>query len=138
MGTQSFMFAALAPEDLATVVSSFQEFRAPAGTTVITQGAMVDAVEPGLFVIESGRLNVFKNGDASPVLTYTEPGQYFGDLALLYNAPRAATITAETDSLLWSIDRTTFSQLVVDASRKATAKRKSFLENVELFKGLTS
>merc|ERR1712232_888526 len=135
--SRSFMFAALAPDDLATVVSSFQEFKAPVGTTVITQGAMVDAIEPGLFVIESGKLNVFKDGGETPVFTYTEPGQYFGDLALLYNAPRAATVTAETDSLLWSIDRTTFSQLVLDASRKATAKRKSFLENVECFKGLT-
>merc|ERR1712232_1097117 len=134
---KSFMFAALAADDLATVVLSFQEYKAAAGTTVITQGAMVDAVEPGLFVIESGRLNVFKDGGTTPVFTYTEPGQYFGDLALLYNAPRAATVTAETDSLLWSIDRTTFSQLVLDASRKATAKRKSFLENVECFKGLT-
>jgi len=135
--TKSFMFAALAPDDLATVVMSFKEFQAPAGTTVITQGAEVGAVEPGLFVIESGRLNVFKDGGTTPVFTYTESGQYFGDLALLYNAPRSATVTAETDSLLWSIDRTTFSQLVLDASRKATAKRKTFLENVELFNGLT-
>merc|ERR1712232_1083011 len=134
---KSFMFACLAPEDLAKVVLAFQEYRAKAGTGVITQGAMVDAVEPGLFVLESGRLNVFKDKGEQPVLTYTEPGQYFGDLALLYNAPRAATVVADTDSILWSIDRTTFSQLVMDASRKATERRRNFLAKVECFQGLT-
>jgi len=134
---KSFMFAALAPDDLVTVVQAFKEFQAASGTTVITQGAKVDAVEPGLFVIESGKLNVFKDGGETPVFTYTEPGQYFGVLALLYNAPRAATVTAETDSVLWSIDRTTFNQFVVEASRKATERRMNFLAKVECFKGLT-
>jgi len=44
------------------------------------------------------------------------PGDAFGELALLYNAPRAATITAKVDCILWSLDRPTFTNIVKDAA----------------------
>jgi cAMP-dependent protein kinase regulator len=44
-----------------------------------------------------------------------EPGEFFGELALLYNAPRAATIKAKTNCFLWVLDRNTFNYIVKDA-----------------------
>jgi cAMP-dependent protein kinase regulator len=45
-----------------------------------------------------------------------QPGEAFGELALLYNAPRAANITAKTQCTLWSLDRSTFNNIVKDAA----------------------
>jgi cAMP-dependent protein kinase regulator len=44
------------------------------------------------------------------------PGEAFGELALLYNAPRAATITAESSCLLFALDRKTFNHVVKDSA----------------------
>mmetsp|Transcript_16747 Transcript_16747/g.30510 ORF Transcript_16747/g.30510 Transcript_16747/m.30510 type:complete len:337 (-) Transcript_16747:169-1179(-) len=133
---KSFMFAALEEEALATVIMAFQENHVEAATTVIEQGKEVNATEPALYVIESGKLSVFKKGVEKSVFTYTIPGQYFGDLAVLYNAPRAATVVADEESLLWSIDRNTFNFLVKDAAKESTQRRMEFLNSVELLKGV--
>ena len=64
--------------------------------------------EPGevLYILESGSMACTKmiNGQPQFLKQYNE-GDVFGELALLYNAPRAATIQAEKESLLWVLDR---------------------------------
>ena len=56
-----------------------------------------------------------------------QPGEGFGELALLYNAPRAASIQAKTDVTLWSLDRDTFNNIVKEASIKQREKYDEFL-----------
>ena len=72
-----------------------------------------------MFVVEDGHLDCFKlfDGENEPkkVRAY-EPGDVFGELALLYNAPRAATIIANEECQLWQLDRNTFSHIVKDAA----------------------
>jgi cAMP-dependent protein kinase regulator len=53
-------------------------------------------------------------------------------LALLYNAPRAATIIAKTDSILFSLDRECFNHIVKDAAAKKRQKYENLLESIEL------
>lgn len=65
-----------------------------------------------------------------------DEGDAFGELALLYNAPRAATITADTSCILWSLDRDTFIHIVKDASRKKREKYEKFLERVKILETL--
>ena len=54
-------------------------------------------------------------------------GDAFGELALLYNAPRAASITADSNCSLWCLDRDTFNHIVKDASSKKREKYEQFL-----------
>ena len=44
------------------------------------------------------------------------PGEAFGELALLYNAPRAASIIAKSDCILYSLDRETFNNIVKNSA----------------------
>ena len=72
-----------------------------AGATVITEGEAGSV----LYGVEEGELDCSKrlNGeDSEPTHLKTyQPGDAFGELALLYNAPRAATIVAKTSVTLW-------------------------------------
>jgi cAMP-dependent protein kinase regulator len=132
----SFMFAALSGDNLSAVIKAFQEMKIDSGTNVITEGDEVVSQQPALYVLESGKLSVSKKGQEGAVLQYTSQGQYFGELALLYNAPRAATVVADEVCTLWSIDRDTFTYLVKDAARMAVKNRIAFLEQVPILKGL--
>ena len=74
-----------------------------------------------LYVVESGELSCFKLFPGKSEETFLkkyQPGEAFGELALLYNAPRAATIIADTESVLWSLDRQTFNHIVKDAANR--------------------
>ena len=74
------------------------------GQVVIQEGDEGDC----LYVVASGQLKctkVFKGNTEPTFLKSYNSGEAFGELALLYNAPRAASITAETDCLLYALDR---------------------------------
>lgn len=105
------------------VIGAMEEKRCPVGTVVIRQGDEGD----NLYVVETGTLTCHRQfvspgltgqaKDQPPkLLKEYQPGEAFGELALLYNAPRAATITAKTEAVLWSLDRPTFTNIVKDAA----------------------
>jgi cAMP-dependent protein kinase regulator len=53
-------------------------------------------------------------------------------LALLYNAPRAATIISDEDCLLWVLDRNTFNHIVKDSASKKREKYEKFMSEIEI------
>jgi cAMP-dependent protein kinase regulator len=102
---------------------------------IIEQGENGDV----LYLIETGNLDCFKilsKGEEPTYLKTYVSGEAFGELALLYNAPRAATIIAMEDCLLWSLDRETFNHIVKDASMKKREKYEKFLKSVDILRSI--
>jgi len=131
------MFASLDPKDLEIVIKAMQEFKLSAGDPAIKEGDDGDY----LYVVESGVLKCTKvfpgNTDPTFLKDYV-PGEAFGELALLYNAPRAATITANEESVLWGLDRRTFNHIVKDSAIKRREMYEEFLKKVPLLSNMDS
>jgi len=102
---------------------------------VIKQGDNGD----DLYVVDSGKLSCYKlfpNNSEPTFLKDYEPGESFGELALLYNAPRAATIKAVEQSVLFALDRETFNHIVKDSTMKKREEYEKFLQNLELLSNM--
>ena len=105
------MFAALDEHEKTIVVDAMEEVRIPVNEVIITEGDLGDC----LYVIGSGVLSCSKifPGKTDPTFIKAyQPGKAFGEIALLYNAPREETITANEDCLLYKLARNTFNLIV--------------------------
>lgn len=130
----NFMFATLNPKDKLAVLNAIQGVQKKAGEIVIKQGDDGD----NFYLVENGELTCTKllnpTDQAETYLKTYVQGESFGELALLYNAPRAATIVCKTDALLWSLERMTFSSIIKTAVQKKREKYDEFLEKVQILK----
>ncbi len=133
----SFLFSNLDQKELEIVINAMDEKKYKPNENVITQGESGDC----LYVVEEGNLDCTKHftedGEEKYLKTYI-PGESFGELALLYNAPRAATIKAKTDCILWVLDRETFNNIVKDSAQKKREKYENFLKKVDILSTIDS
>ncbi|CEG72343.1 Putative cAMP-dependent protein kinase regulatory subunit [Rhizopus microsporus] len=125
----NFLFRNLDEEQYQDVVNAMAEKRVESGTIVIEQGAVGDF----FYVVESGTLDCFISGNK---VTNYEAGGSFGELALMYNAPRAATIVATSDCVLWALDRVTFRTILMENTSRKRRMYETFLSEVALLKSL--
>lgn len=90
---KSFLFNTLEEKELEIVIDAMKEVKLKPGEYIIREGEDGDY----LYVVEIGKLQcskIFKGNTEPTNLIVYQPGGAFGELALLYNAPRAATIAA--------------------------------------------
>ena len=133
----SFLFSNLDKKDLDIVIGAMDEKKLKPNEIAIQQGDDGDV----LYVVESGELECskhFKKDGPEVFLKMYQPGDSFGELALLYNAPRAATIKAKTNCVLWALDRATFNNIVKDAAQKKREKFENFLKKVDILSTIDS
>jgi EmrB/QacA subfamily drug resistance transporter len=102
--TEAGLLDILPPAVRDEILAMGEMVRLPAGEVLFHAGDPGDA----LFLVQSGRLEVRHPGGAAPDLT---AGAVVGELALLTDAPRAATIVARRDSTLVAISRERFEYL---------------------------
>lgn len=108
------IFAPLPASTLEQLADRMTEVRAQAGAQIVRQG------EPGdlFYVIEAGTVEVAVDGQPAHELGR---GESFGEIALLRNVPRTATVTARTDVVLYALDRGTFIPAVTGSGPSLSA-----------------
>jgi len=142
--SSNFLFSHLEEEQANLVLGALVENNIPAkGIKVITQGDAGDY----FYIVEKGTFDIYVNssGTIGPgpegmgtKVNSIGPGGSFGELALMYNAPRAATvISTEASSTLWRLDRVTFRRILMDSAFQRRRMYESFLEEVPLLQSLT-
>lgn len=118
-----------------------------AGTAVIKENDL-DAdcfyiVQDGLFEVFTEKVSegqsaeeAIDNSQTHEKVGVVSTGGSFGELALLYFAPRAATVKAKTNSLVWVIDRVNFKNILAKSVDDMVAEHAKHLEKVEIFNPL--
>ncbi|XP_016312029.1 cGMP-dependent protein kinase 1-like isoform X3 [Sinocyclocheilus anshuiensis] len=86
-----------------------------------------------VYVMEEGKVEVSKEGLK---LCTMGPGKVFGELAILYNCTRTATVRTVTSVKLWAIDRQCFQTIMMRTGLIKHAEYMEFLKSVLTFRGL--
>ena len=100
------LFAPLAPTSLEKLARAALPETVPAGKAVVAQGERGDT----FYLVVDGSLEVSSDGRPLRMLG---PGNFFGEIALLHNVSRTATVSAVTDSSLLTIRRMDFLSAVL-------------------------
>jgi CRP/FNR family transcriptional regulator len=99
------LFSGLDDKELQQIASTLRERRYSAGDKVTEEGHG----GAGFFVVEEGEADVSVDGKERGSIG---PGDYFGEIALLNDSPRTATLTARTDMLCYGMTPWDFRPLV--------------------------
>ena len=125
-----FLFGDLAPSSLRDLVDVMKPRTYSSGDVVIRQGDLGEE----FFVLVSGVCEVLIEG-VGKVHEYDGVGA-FGELALMYSSPRAATIRSTAASQLFILDLRTFRMVLAQANENGLMAKVNFLRRVKLLKGL--
>ncbi|KRX62479.1 cAMP-dependent protein kinase regulatory subunit [Trichinella sp. T9] len=126
---QNVLFAHLDENEKKDIFNAMFPVEANAGEVIIQQGDEGD----NFYVIDSGEVEVFVNNKS--VTTIKESGS-FGELALIYGTPRAATVLAKTRVKLWALDRDTYRRILMGSTIRKRKQYEEFLSKVKILEDL--
>ncbi|KAM4748120.1 cAMP-dependent protein kinase type II-beta regulatory subunit [Rhinophrynus dorsalis] len=127
------LFKSLDQEQMSQVLDAMFEKLVKCGEHIIDQGDDGD----NFYVIDRGTYDIFVklDGVGRCVGAYDNHGS-FGELALMYNTPRAATIVATSVGSIWCLDRATFRRIIVKNNAKKRRMYENFIESLPFLKSL--
>lgn len=153
----NLLFRHLEEDQFNDVLLAMKEVKVEPNVAVIEQGAQGDY----FYVVESGTLDVYvrpsvdNRSSIGSTLTDDGPGTEttsslgdkkisygpsasFGELALLYAQPRAATVLSTSACILWALDRITFRSILMETNNRRREMYESFIKEVPLFEHLSA
>ncbi len=112
MTEKSVLFAELAPDDVEFIAGHGIVRSFPKNAVIINEGD----VSNSLYVILEGRVKVFVSDDSSKevILNIQGPGEYFGELALIDDTPRSASVMTTEKSRLVLVTRQAFERCLTE------------------------
>lgn len=142
----NFIFRDLDEEQESGVLNAMREEKIPKDHVVIRQGAVGDY----FYVVEEGLLHCYIRPDRpsdrnqppgyhpefGKKVAECKEGSSFGELALMYGHPRAASVVSIEPSTLWSLDRMTFRTIILKAAHRRRTMYEQFLISVPLLTSL--
>jgi uncharacterized protein YhbP (UPF0306 family) len=108
------VFKGLPRHEVETLAARLETVRVAAGDTIVRQGAPADK----FFIIVDGEVDVLRDeaaGQAPKKVASLKQGQFFGEMAILRDSPRTATVQAVTPTTLLTMDRDVFRNLVAQS-----------------------
>ena len=106
-------FRSLSQETLLAISSKLHFVRLDHDTVVFAEDTIGDA----MYLIESGQVKVSvqaNNRRGEKIISYLGPGNFFGEMALILDQRRTATITVTIDADLWVLHKSDLDELLVD------------------------
>ena len=112
-------FPGIQLNEIEELIANSQVRSYPAGTVLCRE----NAVEDRFYMILEGEVEVTKNINNHEIrlLKTLSPGDFFGEMALIHNAPRAATVTAKTELTTLELDKAGFDRVLHNSSSIAMA-----------------
>src|ERR1041385_1217346 len=112
-------FPGIKPEEIEELISNSQVRSYEPGAILCRE----NAIEDRFYMILEGEAEVTKtiNNAEERLLTTLAPGDFFGEMALIHNAPRAATVTAKSALTTLELDKTAFDRVLHNSSSIAMA-----------------
>jgi signal transduction histidine kinase len=112
-------FPGIKPYEVEAIIAQSRVKSYPAGTVICRE----DALEATFYMILEGDLEVTKviNNSESRLLKTLTPGDFFGEMALIHNAPRAATVTTKTDVVVLELEKDGFGRVLKKSPSVALA-----------------
>lgn len=126
------LFVDLDDDQRKAVLKQMYRVTCPTGTNIIVQG---DTKADDFYVIKKGSFKIFVN---DTLVAHFKAGQCFGELALMFPNPRAATVQAAEDSQLFAVNRLAFRCALRKKVKEQMSRNKAFLSTIYEFSKLSS
>jgi uncharacterized protein YhbP (UPF0306 family) len=106
------IFQDLPQQEVETLEAQLRTIEFPAGEVIVRQGAPADK----FFIVVDGEVEVVRESEGKTrLLGMLSRGQFFGEIAILRDTPRNASVRAKTPTTLFSMERDIFRGLVAQS-----------------------
>lgn len=130
---QNILFSSMGVAEKNILADIMTEKSFKPGDVIIKQGDDGD----NFYIVSQGSIPITIEGKGQ--VYESKVGDAFGELALLYDAPRAATCVAgENGAVCWALDRDSFKNMMAKATIQKRQRNQEFLESVKILSSLNN